>query len=153
MILRFILAQLYLDSFNGKRSPRALRNALAKLTEGSDAYYYAYENAMERIERQLPDQEQLAKQVLSWIILAKRPVSPLELQHALGVEVGDPVLDEDNLTDVEDMVSVCAGLVTVDNESNIIRLVHYTTHRANKDEMVPRSRLRDLGQLRYIPFF
>jgi hypothetical protein len=27
----------------------------------------------------------------------------------------------------EDMVSVCAGLVTVDEESNIIRLAHYTT--------------------------
>lgn len=25
------------------------------------------------------------------------------------------------------MVSVCAGLVTVDEQSNIIRLVHYTT--------------------------
>ena len=25
------------------------------------------------------------------------------------------------------MVSVCAGLVTVDEESDIIRLVHYTT--------------------------
>ena len=31
------------------------------------------------------------------------------------------------IPDVEDMVSVCAGLVTVDQESNIIRLVHYTT--------------------------
>ncbi len=28
--------------------------------------------------------------------------------------------------DIEDMVSVCAGLVTVDEESDIIRLVHYT---------------------------
>ena len=25
------------------------------------------------------------------------------------------------------LVSVCAGLVTIDRESNIIRLVHYTT--------------------------
>jgi hypothetical protein len=50
-----------------------------------------------------------------------------ELQHALGVEVGESQLDKDNLPEVEDMVSVCAGLVTVDEESSIIRLVHYTT--------------------------
>jgi hypothetical protein len=49
-----------------------------------------------------------------------------ELQHALAVEIGEPELDEENLPQIEDMVSVCAGLVTVDEESSIIRLVHYT---------------------------
>jgi hypothetical protein len=43
------------------------------------------------------------------------------------VEAGESELDEDNLPQIEDMVSVCAGLVTVDEESGIIRLVHYTT--------------------------
>jgi len=43
------------------------------------------------------------------------------------VEVGESALDEDNLPQIEDIVSVCAGLVTVDDESHIIRLVHYTT--------------------------
>lgn len=32
----------------------------------------------------------------------------------------------DNLPQIEDMVAVCAGLVVVDEESGIIRLVHYT---------------------------
>jgi ankyrin repeat protein len=50
-----------------------------------------------------------------------------ELQHALAIELGETSLDEDNLPQIEDMVSVCAGLVTVDEESEIIRLVHYTT--------------------------
>ena len=82
---------------------------------------------MDRIEGQLKDQEVLAKQVLSWIACAKRPLSTTELQHALGVELGETELDPDNIPLVEDMVSVCAGLVTVDEESSIIRLVHYTT--------------------------
>ena len=43
------------------------------------------------------------------------------------MELGESELDPDNIPDVEDMVSVCAGLVTIDDESNIIRLVHYTT--------------------------
>jgi len=81
---------------------------------------------MNRIEGQLKDQEQLAKQVISWITCAKRPLSTTELQHALGVEVGETELDLDNIPLIEDIVSVCAGLITVDEESNIIRLVHYT---------------------------
>ena len=43
------------------------------------------------------------------------------------MDIGDPELDKENIREIEDMVSVCAGLVTVDEESNIIRLVHYTT--------------------------
>lgn len=94
---------------------------------GSKAYDCAYQDAMKRIEGQDKDQEELAKQVLSWISCAKRPLTTLELQHALALEPGDTQIDEDNLTDVEDIVSVCAGLVMVDTESNIIRLVHNTT--------------------------
>jgi hypothetical protein len=82
---------------------------------------------MERIEGQVTDQEELAKQVLAWITCAKRPLTTVELQHALAVEPGNTELDEDNLSQIEDMVTVCAGLVTVDDESGIIRLVHYTT--------------------------
>ena len=82
---------------------------------------------MKRIEGQVKDQEELAKQVLSWITCAMRPLTTSELRHALAVEVGQAELDKENLPEIEDMVSVCAGLVTIDGESNIIRLVHYTT--------------------------
>jgi hypothetical protein len=75
---------------------------------------------MGQIKGQVTDQEELAKQVLSWITCAKRPLTTLELQHALAVEVSKPNLDQENLLEIEDMVSVCAGLVTVDQESGII---------------------------------
>jgi hypothetical protein len=92
---------------------------------------------MERIGRQVKDQEELAKQVLSWITCARRPLTTSELQHALAVEVGEFALDEENLPQIEDIVSVCAGFVAVDKESNIIRLVQYTTQeyfkRTQKD--------------------
>jgi hypothetical protein len=42
----------------------------------------------------------------------------------LAVE-GDKELDQENIPDIEDVVSVCAGLVIVDEESNIIRLIHH----------------------------
>jgi ankyrin repeat protein len=82
---------------------------------------------MQRIEGQGTDSQQLARNVISWIVCAKRPLTTLELQHALAVVIGETELDHENFTPINEMVSVCAGLVTVDERSGIIRLVHYTT--------------------------
>ena len=109
------------------RSAKALRTALKKLPAGSDAYDQAYRDAMDRIKGQISNSRELAYQTLSWITCAKRPLTTSELQHALAVEVGEHELDDENLPEIEDVVSVCAGLVSVDQESDIIRLVHYTT--------------------------
>jgi GPI inositol-deacylase, winged helix domain len=81
---------------------------------------------MERIKCQVPGSQKLATQVLLWIRCAKQPLTTKELQHALAVEIDTSELEE-NIPEIEDIVSVCAGLVTIDNESDIIRLVHYTT--------------------------
>jgi hypothetical protein len=104
-----------------------MKDVLKNLPTGPKAYDYAYEEAMKRIAGHDKDSEELAKQVLLWITCAKRPLTTIELQHALGVEVGESKLDEENLPQLDDMVSVCAGLVTIDIESEIIRLVHFTT--------------------------
>ncbi|KAI3326496.1 hypothetical protein HD806DRAFT_551522 [Xylariaceae sp. AK1471] len=106
----FLLAQLHFDSLIDKDTRKAIRKLLQKLATGSNTYDAAYESAMERITGQLQE-----------------PLTKLELQHALAVETDEPQLDEDNLPQIDDMVSVCAGLITVDEESSVIRLVHYTT--------------------------
>lgn len=84
---------------------------------------------MERIEGQIDDLATLAKQTLSWIAYAKRPLTTLELRHALAVEVGETSLVDSNMSHVEDVVSVCAGLITVDYKSDTISFVHYTTQQ------------------------
>ncbi|KAJ5363355.1 hypothetical protein N7541_004199 [Penicillium brevicompactum] len=122
----FLLAQLFLNSFIGKRSPKAIKIALKNLSSGVNTYDSAYNDAVDRINGQVPDQTELALQVLSWVTCAKRQLTTIELQTALAVEIGEEVFDKDNVPDITDMVAVCAGLVTVDEQSNIIRLVHYT---------------------------
>ena len=67
----------------------------------------AYKQTMERINGQQAGFQLLAKNVLSWISCAKRPLSTLELQHALAVEIGEFQLDKDNLLAVKDIVSAC----------------------------------------------
>lgn len=100
---------------------------MEKLPSGSDAYDQAYEEAMERVQGQKRGFRDLAIQALSWITCTKRPLAKLELQHALATTENASSIDKGNITEVELIVSVCAGLITVDEESGIIRLIHYTT--------------------------
>ena len=124
---RFLLARLHVDSLLDKSSKKKVLSTLAQLPKGTEALDKAYSDAIKRIEGQLSGHRTLATNVLSWITYAQRPLTTRELCHALAVEPGDLELDQDNIPDVEYMVSVCAGLVIIDDESKIIRLVHYTT--------------------------
>ncbi|QYS94840.1 ANK_REP_REGION domain-containing protein [Trichoderma simmonsii] len=124
----FLLAQLYFDVIKDKRTQKKIKDALKELPIGRNTYDDTYEEAMKRIISQAPDTAELARLVLSWIVCARRPLKALELQHALAVEPKKYRIDEDNLLPLGDMASICAGLVTIEKESSIIRLVHYTTH-------------------------
>jgi ankyrin repeat protein len=113
-----------MDSLAKKLTRREVRTALGSLPKELDE---TYDQAMQRIQNQDEGQAALAHRVLYWISYSLRPLTVAELQHALAVEPGDDDLEEDGLHETELMVSVCAGLVTVDRESDQIRLVHYTT--------------------------
>ncbi|KAK2784468.1 hypothetical protein FQN53_008457 [Emmonsiellopsis sp. PD_33] len=132
----FLLAQLYFDSLEDKTNPKAVRGALKSFQKQnadlakdgrSFALDNAYEQAMERINGQKQGFREIAMSTLQWITHARRPLSAKELQHALAVEIGEVELDEENISEIEDILSACGGLVTVDEETSIIRLVHYTT--------------------------
>ena len=88
---------------------------------------HAYQYALERIHTQGAGSRELAMQVLMWVAFAMRPLTELELQHALAIEFGDSVFDDANIPSREDILSPCAGLVVLDQASNIIRLVHCST--------------------------
>jgi hypothetical protein len=104
-----------------------IKRALQNLPQGIKGLDETYEQAMKRIEGQEEAYRELAKQVLSWVTCAKRALSTAEVQHALAVTADMVDMDENFLPEVEILGSVCAGLVTIDEKSDIIRLVHYTT--------------------------
>ena len=122
----FLLAQLHMDSLGDKTNPKAIRNSLANLPKGSGALDVAYKQAMHRIEDQRPGFRELATRTLSWITCAYEPLTVGELRYALATEDGETEIDEDNLDDIEDIISVCCGLVIVDPETKAVRFVHYT---------------------------
>lgn len=108
---------------------RDIRDALKKLPTGDHAYDLSYEHAMTRIKGQGPYQQRLAEQVLCWISYAIRPLSTTALQEAVATRVGDSNLDKEGISTIEQIVSVCVGLVVIDGKSDVIRLVHYTTQQ------------------------
>ncbi|KAI0024278.1 hypothetical protein F4780DRAFT_655506 [Xylariomycetidae sp. FL0641] len=136
----FLLAKLSLDEVKNKRTLANLRRALASLHKGEGAYERAYEQAMGRIREQDKDSRELAEAVLQWMIFPRRRLELKEVQHALAVEIGSSTFDEENIPSPEDMVSVCAGLVTLSPAKCDVDFVHYTTHdyfEQSKDRLFP----------------
>jgi ankyrin repeat protein len=134
---RFLLAKLYLDIVAAKHNVNGIRTALHSLTHATgscdssceDAYGRAYADIMARIDGSDPDRGAFARDILSWIVCARRPLTELELRHALAVDPGNRGdLDFGNLSSMESILSACAGLVAVDSESGIVRLVHPTAY-------------------------
>ena len=113
------MAKLHMDSLVGQRSARAVRNALQNLPMEVNA---TYDEAMKRIQRQSAADKKLAERILSWITYSRRPLSYQELQHALAVtpEMTDMITEA--LVDKCFLIDICAGLVVIDDQSQIVRL-------------------------------
>ena len=87
-----------------------------------------YKEAMKRIERS--PNKLLAFKALIWIVYAVRPLRRRELLHAVAVdelEPADESVEEDCLTPMSTIVNACAGMIRIDNESDVVGLVHKTT--------------------------
>lgn len=67
------------------------------------------------------------------------------MQHAIAVmnlEPGENCIEEDALPEKDILLTVCAGIVIIDKESDVIRLVHYTTQEyfeQNRFEKFPNA--------------
>ena len=113
-----------MDSLVSKPTQRSVRQALDTLPKDLDD---TYEDAMLRIEQQNDDDRRLANQVICWISFAVRPLWVSELRTALAIEPGMGRIDDADLPQEEILTSVCAGLVVIDRESQVVRLCHYST--------------------------
>ncbi|KIY01474.1 uncharacterized protein Z520_03026 [Fonsecaea multimorphosa CBS 102226] len=124
----FLLAKLHCDTLAAKTKPKDVLQALETFGRGGDALDRAYQDTFQRIQRQPKEQNELAKKVLVCVTYSAEPLTLDAVRHALAVDQETKELDpEYDLDNPDDVVSSCAGLVTIDSESKIVRLVHYTT--------------------------
>jgi ankyrin repeat protein len=126
-----------MDSLASKMDRRSIWRALEDLPTGLQD---AHRKAIERIESQNKDAQELAGRTLSFLSYALRPITFIELQHALAIEIGAMSFDKEGLIEKDFILLVCAGLVVLQKESNIIRFVHYSTQeyfRTTRDLQYP----------------
>ncbi|KAK0471828.1 hypothetical protein IW261DRAFT_1344096 [Armillaria novae-zelandiae] len=107
----FLLARLHMDSLAETRNKKKLKDALAKLPENIMG---AYDEILEsRINSQNNEDKNLALQIFGWIALAKWPLTVLELQHALAIDLDSEAFEPDSLYSEDLLGSVCGGLVII----------------------------------------
>ncbi len=102
-----------MDSLSQTTTPKILRVALEKLPDNVAS---AYDKTLERVNSQGKHDKELAYRIFGWIAFTRRPLSMLELQHALAVEPGTTALDPDNLCSEDLLGSVCGGLAITDQK-------------------------------------
>ncbi|KAG8531785.1 uncharacterized protein KY384_003421 [Bacidia gigantensis] len=123
----FLLPSLQVRSVLDQISPAKIRETLVALPEGLEAQFEA---TLQRIRNQPKERREIAMKTLLWVSHAFATIDLAMLQHALGVEAGDKILDHSKLTPMSllrhSIADFCHGLIVIQKETSQVRLVHYT---------------------------
>lgn len=119
------MANFHLKSLRHAQKPGKVVSTLERIR--SQTLNDAYADTIERINQQDHEDKSLTWRALSWIAHAKRQLNPRELCHILSLEPGIAFVSDEDIYDIKDVVSVCAGLVEIDHNIDAVRFIHYTT--------------------------
>ena len=122
---RFLLVSLNITAILDETTIYQRREQLKRITNGQDLGD-AYGVTLDRIIAQSGGRSRLGMAALMWISRSERPMTPDELCHALGVQIGSTDPDPDNIPSIQTLLASCLGLVTFDREGSTLRLVHFT---------------------------
>ncbi|KAH6903989.1 hypothetical protein BKA70DRAFT_1566309 [Coprinopsis sp. MPI-PUGE-AT-0042] len=93
-----------------------------------------YMRTWERILAQGPKQSNLAKLVLLWITHAHSEMTIDTLRRAVATSPDSHVFEAKRMAPEALLLSACCGLVSIDEKTRLVRLIHYTT----RDAILPR---------------
>ncbi|TFK16562.1 ankyrin [Coprinopsis marcescibilis] len=130
----FLVASLQLDMLAVCVNVHGLRKAVETLPIGVEAMY---QTTMVRVETH--DQAAMAKRALTWLVHALESLKMDDLRYAIAVDPDTFKFDPELLIDGPTILSLCCGLVTLEPESELVRLVHYTA----KDFLEPYLKRED----------
>ena len=122
---RFLVASLHIEAILRGTTVARRKKALKSIKNGV-GLGDAYGATLERIKGQGEEKVRLAMVALTWICYSERPLQVDELCHALAVEIGETDFDPENVPSIATLLDCCQGLVTVDPEASIVRLIHHT---------------------------
>ncbi|KAH6909913.1 ankyrin repeat-containing domain protein, partial [Coprinopsis sp. MPI-PUGE-AT-0042] len=119
----FLHASLQLEALSQCSSIREVRQTLAAFPVSIEG---VYRQTWLRILEQLPGHVSLAKAVLVWVLNASRPMTIEEVERAVATSPDTFQFEQDRLVRGTTLIAYCRGLVTLEVESRLVRLVHYT---------------------------
>ncbi|KAH6901145.1 hypothetical protein BKA70DRAFT_710785 [Coprinopsis sp. MPI-PUGE-AT-0042] len=85
-----------------------------------------YNQTWDRIISQSDGKVALATKALVWVLYATRSLTVEELRHAITSSSDTYDFEKGRLVSIETIVGVCCGLLTIEQETGIARLVHYS---------------------------
>lgn len=134
---RFLLAVLQVQAILIEPTLGDMKKALGKVPHGLND---ALDSTLSRIHDQPNGRRRIGLNTLMWISHAKRPLLDDELSEALAIRSDDKFLDRDSQPRLGIMVDCCMGLVTVDEQTSEVRLVHFSVQEylhANQSALFP----------------
>ncbi|KAI5812584.1 hypothetical protein BZA77DRAFT_269930, partial [Pyronema omphalodes] len=143
-LLPALQIQTVLDETTVKKRRKALKTMPKELTE-------AYGGIIERIRRQSKGRVRQAMEVLKWTFLSERPLSTIELRHALSVTPKDTDFDIEDLPTENSLINCCLGLVTIVVKDGVptVRLVHKSLQEyfESEQEILFRNGHREIAMI------
>ncbi|KAH6909763.1 hypothetical protein BKA70DRAFT_1425484 [Coprinopsis sp. MPI-PUGE-AT-0042] len=119
----FLHASLQLAALREYTSIHEVKGALASFpTDIKDLYRQTWQ----RILAQAPGKASLARNALTWVLYATRSLTVQELREVVATCPDTHKFAPDRLVPESVLVGLCQGLVAVEEETQLVRLVHYT---------------------------
>jgi hypothetical protein len=135
---RFLLPALQIQTVLDQTTISKRRKALSTMPTRLET---AFESTISRIKNQISERFTQAMDVLKWTFLTQRPLTVIELRHALSVMIDpskmqpgklplayDESLHWDNFPSEKSLLDWCLGLIIIDEETSTVRLVHKSLH-------------------------
>ncbi|KAH6894818.1 hypothetical protein BKA70DRAFT_1199720 [Coprinopsis sp. MPI-PUGE-AT-0042] len=123
----FLHAKLQLEALRSCVSAHDVEETLQAFPSDIEAIYA---NTWERIVAQAPKQSNLAKLVLLWITHSHHEMTIDMLRCAVATSPETYAFEPKRMVPEALLLSVCCGLVAVDEKTRLVRLIHYTTREA-----------------------
>ena len=128
---RFLLPALQIQSIVNEPTTGDMEDAIEAMPHDLHQAFY---QTLARIQRQSDGRKRLGMNVLLWMSHAKGSLTVAELSEAMAVKPGNTSVNSRHRPSQNMMIECCMGLVTVDQESSSIHLVHYALQEFFRDQ-------------------
>ncbi|KAH6911293.1 hypothetical protein BKA70DRAFT_1424037 [Coprinopsis sp. MPI-PUGE-AT-0042] len=119
----FLHASLQLDALSDCTSVSDVERTLEDFPHCIED---VYQRTWNRILNEAPSRTRLAQQILVWVLCATRSLKIEELRRVIATCPNTHMFDSNRLVDEGTLISLCRGLVNVEEETKLVRFVHYT---------------------------